>query len=123
MGGRAHAMTLTGGALLLVLAVATGVAPLGVSLAWSRVRGPDLLRATQRVALVVLAQIVAAMVVLVALNDYGQFYTSWSDLLGVTPPKPGAVRHFGTLPGATAVPTRQQGPLIRPIAPPVGVVD
>ena len=95
-------MGLLGGPLLVVLIVVAASAPVGVVLLWSRVRGPRVVRIGSRLALVVTAQLAALAVGLVALNDYGQFFTSWSELFG-TGPAASVVsqQHFGAVSTAT----------------------
>jgi S-formylglutathione hydrolase FrmB len=95
-------MGLLGTPLLVLLVVAALTAPAGVAFAWSRVRGPRLVRVGSRLALVATAQVAALAVGLVALNDYGQFFTSWSELLG-TGPAASVVnqQHFGAAPTTT----------------------
>ena len=98
-------MGLLGTPLLVVLAVVAAAAPAGVVLAWSHVRGPRMARIGCRLALVGTAQLAALAVGLVALNDYGQFFTSWSELFG-TGPAASVVsqQHFGATPTATPAP-------------------
>ena len=97
-------MALTGTSLLVLLAVSTFAAPAGVWWLWPRVRGPRPVRAAQQVGGIVVAQVAAVLLVAVALNDYGQFYTSWSDLLGLTPPKVAAVKQYGHTGAAPVTP-------------------
>jgi hypothetical protein len=98
-------MGLLGTPLLVALVVIAVTAPAGVFFAWSRVRGPRVVRVGSRLALVVTAQLAALAVGLVALNDYGQFFTSWSELLG-TGPAASVVsqQHFGAAPAPTPAP-------------------
>lgn len=74
-------MALLGTPLLVLLAVLAVGLPFAAVLLWSRVRGPRALQAAQRGGLLAAAQIAAVMLVAVALNDYGNFYGSWSSLL------------------------------------------
>src|SRR5436853_209491 len=92
-------MRLLGTPLLVLLVLVAVTAPADVVVAWSRVRGPRAVRIGTRLALVATAQLTALAVGLVALNDYGQFFTSWSELLG-TGPSASVVnqQHFGALP-------------------------
>ena len=78
-------MALLGTPLLILLLVVAVAMPAAVLLAWPRVRGPRAARVAERVGLIFMAQFTAVLVGLVALNDYGQFFTSWSDLLGTGP--------------------------------------
>src|SRR6476661_5196319 len=71
-------MPLLGWPLLVTLVLATVLA----LVLWSRVRGPAPVRVAQRLGLVVAGQVVAVLLVAAALNDYGYFYGSWSELLG-----------------------------------------
>ena len=74
------------GAPLLVCVIALALAmPVAVLVAWPRVHGTRVARTAQRLGLVVVAQLTAVFVGLVALNDYGQFFTSWSDVFGTAP--------------------------------------
>lgn len=75
-------MPLLGWPLLVTLGVATVACTVLTLLVWSRVRGPEPARAGQRVGLVVAGQLAAVLFVAAALNDYGYFYGSWSELLG-----------------------------------------
>jgi enterochelin esterase-like enzyme len=75
-------MALLGLPLLVTLAVFTVGIPVATYLLWSRVRGPRVAGVLQRGSLLALSQVAAILLVAVAMNDYGYFYTSWSDLLG-----------------------------------------
>ena len=75
-------MSLLGTPLVVVLVVLALVAPAGVLFGWSHARGPRVVRAMTRVAMVLVAQMAAVALGFVALNDYGQFFTSWSELFG-----------------------------------------
>lgn len=102
-------MSLLGGPLLVVVGVAAVLMPVVTILAWSRVRGPRWAQIGQRGAIVLTAQFLALAFGFVSLNDYGQFFTTWGELLGTaSTPKVVAVRHFGAQPsnGATG---RQTG--------------
>lgn len=73
-------MALLGTPLLSLLALlAIGLPPL-VLRSWSRVRGHRAVRLAQRLGLLAGSQIVAVLVVAIALNDYGDFYGSWNSL-------------------------------------------
>lgn len=88
-------MSLLGMPLLVMLGLVALVMP-GVALvAWGQVRGKRWMRAGQRVGLVLVAQATAMLFGLAALNDYGQFFTSWSELLGTAHPQVVATHHFG----------------------------
>jgi hypothetical protein len=69
--------------LLGVLMVALPVATVGL---WPRVRGPRVVRTGTRLSLVAVSQVTAVLFVAAALNDYGYFYASWSDLFGQSSP-------------------------------------
>jgi hypothetical protein len=85
-------MALTGTPLLVLLVITTLVLPGLVLLGWSRVRGNRWLRVLQRLGFVGLAQLSALMLAAVALNDYGDFFSGWSQPVGAI---------FGTAPHAT----------------------
>src|SRR5690348_15081186 len=93
--------------MLSVLVVASVA---GTLLLWGRVRGPRPARAAQRVGLVLLCQLTAVLVLGAAVNDWGYFYGSWSDLFGTSSATPSvqaaghplAQGHFGRT-GATTV--------------------
>jgi hypothetical protein len=82
-------MALTGTALLVVLLVLVAVMPAAVVWMWPRTHGNRWLVVGQRVGLVVVAQLTALLLAAVALNDYGNFFSSWSQaaraLFGSTP--------------------------------------
>lgn len=73
-------VTLLGTPLVVLLAVLVAVSPGVVYLAWSRVRGPRVVRALLRAGLLGGAQLVAIMLVAALINDYGLFYRNWSEL-------------------------------------------
>ena len=77
-------MPLLGWPLLVTLALVVGVSMTFAVLLWSRVKGPRLLRLTQRVGLLGLTQVTTVLLVAAALNNYGYFYGSWSDLFGTS---------------------------------------
>ena len=77
-------MTLLGTRLLVLLLILTVGLPVATVLLWSRLSGPRLTRIGSRVLLLVSCQLAAVMLVGAAMNDYGYFYTSWSDLVGST---------------------------------------
>lgn len=93
-------MALMGIPLVVVLACAAILIPIATLALWSRVHGPRVLRGFVRLFMLVTAQLAAVALVAVLANNYGQFYTSWSDLLGTdnTPPTTalyGAPHHNG----------------------------
>lgn len=74
-------MPLLGWPLLATLGMATVLCTVLALVLWSRVRGPAPVRVAQRVALVVAGQVTAVLLVAAALNNYGYFYGTWSDLV------------------------------------------
>jgi hypothetical protein len=68
--------------LLVLLGVLTVALPVTTLVVWPRVRGPRPLRTGARLSLVGVSQVTAVLFVAAALNDYGYFYASWSELLG-----------------------------------------
>jgi enterochelin esterase-like enzyme len=76
---------LTSNALLVLLALATLALPIAVTLAWNRLRGPRPLRVAQRLAALGLAQGVAVLLALIAVNDQYLFFVSWQDAFGSPP--------------------------------------
>jgi len=85
---------------LLVLLALLSVAAVAASLVlWGRVRGPQLARAAQRVGLVVLCQLTAVLLLGAAVNNWGYFYGSWSDLFGTSAAGAPPARVFGATPG------------------------
>lgn len=75
-------MALMGTALLVVLVCAAVLIPVATLLLWSRVRGPGVLRDAVRLLMMGAGQVATVALVAALANNYGQFYTSWSDLLG-----------------------------------------
>ena len=74
-------MSLLGRPLLVLLALLVVGLPVASVLLWNRLGRRRLVRWTGRAVLLVGAQLSAVLLAGVALNDYGYFYTSWSDLL------------------------------------------
>ncbi|MGW3286528.1 alpha/beta hydrolase [Streptomyces sp. NPDC001002] len=75
-------MSLTGTAFLytlIVLSVVAVVLPLAL---WSRLRGPQALRAAARVLMVLFAQGTAVALVFTLVNNENNLYDNWADLLG-----------------------------------------
>ena len=92
-------MQLLGGPLLVALIVLALLMPVGVITIWSRVRGPRAAQIGARLGLVLTAQLAALSAGLVALNDYGQFFTSWSELFGTaSPARVVGAAHYGASP-------------------------
>ena len=79
-------MSLLGWPLLVLLGVLTVALPVTTLVLWPRVRGPRPLRTGARLSLVGVSQVTAVLFVAAALNDYGYFYASWSELLGQSSP-------------------------------------
>jgi len=90
---------LLGWPLVVVLGVVVVLAVGGTLVLWGRVRGPRVARGTQRVGLVVLCQLSAVLVLAAAVNDWGYFYGSWSDLFGTGSAGAPPARLFGATPG------------------------
>lgn len=76
-------MSLTGPPLLVALALLTVAAPVTTYVMWSRLRGGSAV--VVRGALLLTCQVSAVLLVAVVANDYGYFYTSWSELSGQNP--------------------------------------
>jgi enterochelin esterase-like enzyme len=72
--------TLTAGVVAVAVAMTL--------LLWPRVHGPRMLKGAQRVAMVLGCQVAAVLLVGLAVNNYGYFYGSWSDLLGTSSAQP-----------------------------------
>ncbi|MGW1796661.1 alpha/beta hydrolase [Streptomyces sp. NPDC001984] len=75
-------MSLTGTPFLytlIVLSVVAVVLPLAL---WSRIRGPQALRAAARMLMLVFAQGTAVALVFVLVNNENNLYDNWADLLG-----------------------------------------
>lgn len=87
-------MALMGTPLVVLLACAAVSAPIATFVLWSRLRGPQAVRGAIRLLMLVGGQVTAVLLAAVLLNDYGQFYTTWSDLFG-TDTTPPAVMHYG----------------------------
>lgn len=87
-------MSLLGTPLLIVVALAVVVLPVATMLLWSRVRGPRAVRGGARLGMLLAGQVATVLLVMLVANDYGQFYTSWGEVLG-TPSGHSTVRTFG----------------------------
>jgi hypothetical protein len=85
-------MSLLGWPLVVVLAALTLVLPAATYLSWSRWRGPRIVRAGARIALLGLSQLSAVVLVAALINNYGYFYGSWSELIGSAPNIPNYAR-------------------------------
>src|SRR5689334_2520951 len=83
-------MSLLGWPLLALLGLSAVAYPVLTLLLWPRVRGSGPLRAATRLVMVAGCQVTAVLLVAVAVNDYGYFYGSWSELPGLATPGPAA---------------------------------
>lgn len=88
-------MSLTSTTLKWLLVFAALLVPAAALLLWSRVRGPRVLRAGQRLSLVVGAQLLAVLLTFVWVNDDYVFFASWDDLLGKPSAAPAIVATSG----------------------------
>jgi len=82
-------VSLIGRPLLLVLALLAVAAPVITYVLWSHVQGG--VAVVVRGALLLGCQLCAVLLVAVVANDYGYFYTSWSELAGQDPGRSPAV--------------------------------
>ena len=89
-------MALLGWPLVILLAILAVALPVTTVLVWGRLPGPRGVRTALRLALVGASQVSAVLLVAALLNDYGYFYSSWSDLLGRSGP---AQERTSALPG------------------------
>ena len=101
-------MSLLGWPLLALLAVSTVAYPVLTLTLWPRVRGRGPLRAATRLAMVAGCQVTAVLLVAVAVNHYGYFYGSWSELPGLADPGTRLVPAAGAGPSAVEAPTRSR---------------
>ena len=67
---------------MVVLGTVVAVAMAGLVACWGRVRGGRTSRVVQRVGMLSLVQVSTLLFVAAAVNNYGYFYGSWSDLFG-----------------------------------------
>src|SRR3954452_13241144 len=79
-------VSLLGWPLLVLLGVLMVALPVATVALWTRVGGPRPVRTGARLSLVGLSRVTAVVFVAAALNDYGYFYASWSDLFGQSSP-------------------------------------
>ncbi len=75
-------MSLLGRPLLVVLGLLTVGLPVAAVVLWGRLGRRRVVRWLGRAGLLLGAQVSAVLLVAAAVNDYGYFYGSWSDLLG-----------------------------------------
>lgn len=73
-------MSLLGTPLLWLLGALAVAAPVVTYLLWARMRGPRPVRVLLRGVMIVTAQLSALCLTAAAINDYGYFYSSWSEL-------------------------------------------
>jgi len=99
-------MALLGTPLLVLLSVLAVSLPAATYFYWLRVKGPRLARIGTRVLLIVGCQLSAVMLVGAVVNNYGNFYVSWSELAGSTAGTPGA--SHAQAPGVGADPRSDQ---------------
>lgn len=90
-------MTLTGKPVLVVAALAALALPIGCMWYWTKSSKIHRGRVGVRLSLFLSSQLSVVLVTGLALNDYGQFYSSWSDLAGTNSATPAAraAAHFG----------------------------
>jgi enterochelin esterase-like enzyme len=93
-------MPLLGWPLVALLVVVLILAMAATLLLWPRVRGGRVLRDVQRLGLVLVSQLAAVLLLAAAVNNYGYFYGSWSDLFGTASPSAAVTTrwpsgHFG----------------------------
>lgn len=74
-------MPLIGSGLLVTLGLLLGAGLVAVLLLWNRVRGSGPAKVAQRLGMLVSVQVIATLLTAAAVNDYGFFYGSWSDLV------------------------------------------
>jgi len=77
--------------LLALLGTLTVATPVATYLLWNRLPARPLLRVGARVGLLLSTQLTVVLLVAAAVNDYGDFYGSWSELFGATGGQVGAI--------------------------------
>lgn len=87
---RGENMALLGKPLVVLLSILAVSLPAATYFCWLRVKGPRLTRVVTRVLLIVGCQLAAVMLVAAVVNDYGNFYASWSEIAGSAASTPGA---------------------------------
>ena len=95
-GEAEQTMSLLGLPLLVALAVSAVAYPVLTLALWPRIRGSGALRATARLAMVGGCQVTAVLLVAVAVNHYGYFYGSWSELWGIAGSSTSSTRSAGS---------------------------
>lgn len=89
-------MALTGVPLLVVLGLVALLLPVATFVMWPRVRGPRLVRGGSRLGMLLAGQLATVLLFAALANDYGEFYTSWGDIVG----RPGGTTTLQTYGGA-----------------------
>jgi enterochelin esterase-like enzyme len=79
---------------MLLLAVLLAGSMAGTAWIWPRLAGPGPLRWVGRVAAIVACQLAAVLALAVAVNDYFDFYGSWSDLFGTAATGPVTILQY-----------------------------
>lgn len=77
-------MPLLGWPLLAVLSLVALASVVGALLLWGRVPGPKPLQMLLRFLMIAVCQLTAVLFVAAVANDYGYFYTSWSEIVGTS---------------------------------------
>ncbi|MEU2788957.1 alpha/beta hydrolase-fold protein [Streptomyces sp. NPDC007100] len=77
-------MSLTGTPFFLTVIVLLVIAVVLPFALWSRVRGPKVVRAVSRFAMLLFAQVTAITMVFVVVNNANSLYDNWDDLLGTS---------------------------------------
>lgn len=75
-------MPLLGWPLVITLSVVTVLVIAATCVYWGKVRGPRPVRVGARAGMLVANQLIAVLLLGCLVNDWGYFYSSWSDLLG-----------------------------------------
>ena len=79
-------MALLGTPLVVFLILLAVAFPVATVLLWRRLASRRVLPRLGRIGLLLGSQLAAILLIAAAANDYGYFYGSWSQLLGVAPP-------------------------------------
>lgn len=93
-------MSLLGRPLLVLLAVLAVGLPVTAALLWNRLGRRRIVRWPGRAALLVAAQLSAVLLAGAALNDYGYFYGSWSELFASASATPASTIRTTAGPGS-----------------------
>jgi enterochelin esterase-like enzyme len=97
-------VSLTGSGLIVALVVLSLLAAVGAALLWNRLSRTGPFQWPLRISMIISCQVTACVLAAAVLNDAGQFYTSWSELVGHT----GTVTAQALPPGAEKVVITQQ---------------